>query len=474
MTYTNLKNDALSRRKFIKTLGQCGVGAVVATSGLGLSACTDSISIGDSYLRKVGLSSQSAINYWLDVMLQATRDRSLPPPLAARAFAMGHLAGFLAVNGIEGQYNTSYHVGEGPRDANPEVAFGIAFARAFAEGAQTSLLFDKREFLNRYPADEATSRAIAWAEHVSDYVIALRTQDGAQPSQANSYLGRYPRREDVLRWAPTGGFYGTSPGPRVGSFDRGLLPGFGYVKPWIVQSASQFLPKPFPDVRSPEFLAMYERVRQLGGIHSVTRTEKQTKIAYFWEAGGRTITPPGQWQILALQIIQPYNLSLIEQSRLFAMMSLAQADSAIATWHAKYHYDILRPETAIRQRAADLNAMGIAVTRDASWNSLVPTPPFPAYTSGHSAFSTSSAKILQMFLGRDDVKFSSAAMDHVNWPTQLEGVTLSWNSLMDAAHEASISREYGGIHWQTDHDEGLKLGYEIGMWVYNHSFVRRG
>lgn len=463
-----------TRRDFIKKLGKGGLLAATCSSAA-LSACVpNSMQTGNAYLPRFGLEHDDAFGYWLEIMLQGTRDVGLAPPIAARAFAMGHLAGFLAVNSIQQQYNTPYNIGDGPSDANPDVAFGIAFARAFAEGAQTSLLFDKRDFLSHYPSDEATSRAISWAEHVSDYVINMRAQDGSQPSQANSYLGRYPRRDDVLKWSPTGGFYDSQPGPRVPSFRRGLLPGFGYVKPWIMKDKAQFLPKPFPDARSPEFLAMYERIRQLGGSKSAIRTEKQTKIAYFWESGARTITPPGQWQILALQIIQPYQLPLIEKARLYTMMSIAQADAAIATWHTKYHYDIMRPETAIRQRAKDLNAMGIPVTHDPSWQSLVPTPPFPAYTSGHSAFSTASAKILQMFLGRDDVRFASKSIDMINWPTQLDGVTLSWNSLMDAAHEASISREYGGIHWETDHDEGLKLGYEIGMYVYNNSFVRRG
>lgn len=465
---------SITRRDFIRKASTVGGVAAAIGSGLGVSACGSSMSTGDSYLNKAGMEVSSPLYYWLDIMLQATRDMNLAPPIAARAFAMGHLAGFLAVNGIEGTYNTPYNIGEGPRDANAEVAFGIAFARAFAEGAQTSLLFDKRDFLNNCPSDESTSRAIVWAEHVSDAVIALRSQDGAQPSRSTAYLGRYPRRGDILQWSPTGGFYGSTPGPEVGSFARGLFPGFGQVKPWLIKSNTQFLPKPFPDVRSPEFAAMYERVRQLGGANSMVRTQKQTQIAYFWEAGARTITPPGQFQLLAADIIRPYNLPLIEQTRLYAMMSMAQADAAVATWHAKYHYDILRPETAIRQRSKKMRDMGINVVNDSSWESLVPTPPFPAYTSGHSGFSTASAKVLQLFLGTDQVNVSSQAMDRVNWPTQLDGVRMHWTSLMEMAHEASISREYGGIHWETDHDEGLKLGYEIGMYVFNNSFVRRG
>lgn len=463
--------NLVSRRDFLKQLSNMGSAATLLVGGAGLSAC--GVLPGKSYMSKLNQTTDQPMNFWVETLMKTTCELPLNPPVASRAFAMAHLAGFLAVNGIEKKYNTPYNLQDGPDGADKEVAFGVAFSRALAEGAQTSLLFDKMEFLNRYPSGEAKARGAAYGEYVSDFVIQTRTQDGAQPSQSEAYLGRYPRRTDALKWSPTGGFYGAEPGPEVGSFRRGVLPGWGYVKPWVIKDKAQFLPKPFPDVTSLEFERMYEKLRLLGGVNSTVRTAKQTEIAYFWEAGARTISPPGMWQLLALDITRSMNLPLIEQSRMYALMSMAQADAAIATWHSKYHYDILRPETAIRQRAREFKRLGLNVTHDPHWESLLPTPPFPSYTSGHSGFSTSSAVVIAAVVGRDDIPFSSEPLDRINWPSQLRGVRLNWNSLMAAADEASKSREYGGIHWEADHEEGLHLGHEIGQYVVQNAFVRR-
>jgi hypothetical protein len=463
--------EPLSRRDFLKKIGKIGSATTLVAGGASLSAC--GILPEKSYMSQLNFTTDDPMNYWVDVMMKTTCQMPLNPPVASRAFAMAHLAGFLAVNGIEGKYNTPYNLQDGPRDADKNVAFGVAFSRAFAEGAQTSLLFDKMDFLSRYDSGEGKARGVAYGEYVSDFVINMRTQDGAQPSQSQAYLGRYPARQDALSWAPSGGFYGSKPGPEVGSFLRALLPGWGYVKPWVIRDKAQFLPPPYPVVNSLEFERMYEKIRLLGGANSTMRTQKQTEIAHFWEAGARTISPPGMWQLLALEITRDLQLPLIEKSRMYALMSMSQADVAIATWHSKFHYDILRPETAIRQRGDEYVKLGLHVVPDPTWESLLATPPFPAYTSGHSGFSTASAVVIASVIGRDDVSFSSEPLDRINWPEQLRGVRMTWNSLFHAAEEASNSREYGGIHWEIDHVEGLNLGRKIGKYVVENAFTLR-
>jgi hypothetical protein len=58
--------------------------------------------------------------------------------------------------------------------------------------------------------------------------------------------------------------------------------------------------------------------------------------------------------------------------------------------------------TAIREADLDNNLATIA---DPNWNSLLITPPFPDYTSGHSTFSGAAATILTGLLG-DNYQFS--------------------------------------------------------------------
>ncbi len=171
-----------------------------------------------------------------------------------------------------------------------------------------------------------------------------------------------------------------------------------------------------------------------------------------------------------MQIYQNFNMSLVDQARAMALTSMAMADAAIATWHSKYTHDIIRPETAIRYRAAQFNNPDPRVTIQRNWKSLIPTPPFPAYTSGHSAFGAAGTKMIANIIGRDRISFSKKAADTVIWPDHLSGVTRHWNSLSAAADENGMSRIYGGVHWMADNTQGLKAGRAIANYIHKTKF----
>jgi parallel beta-helix repeat protein len=97
------------------------------------------------------------------------------------------------------------------------------------------------------------------------------------------------------------------------------------------------------------------------------------------------------------------NNTLAESARLFAMISVAQADGAIVCWEVKYRYNFWRPVTAILRADEDNNPLTEA---DRDWAQLLPSPPFPAYTSGHSTFSKASAELLRRFYGTDAITFT--------------------------------------------------------------------
>jgi hypothetical protein len=217
---------------------------------------------------------------------------------------------------------------------------------------------------------------------------------------------------------------------------------------------------------SPEFALAFAEVHDLGAATGSSRTDDQTLIAYFWEDGAGTVTPPGHWQVIAQQLAERFGNDVLSNARLFALLSIVQADAAIASWDAKYHYDYCRPWTAIVEDAElDEND---ATTADPAWTSLIPTPPFPAYTSGHSTFSGSSSRLLALFFGTDDIAFSGSSPDPDRWPDVLPGVVRSWTSLSQAAEEAGQSRIYGGIHWQFDNQAGLSAGRAIADWAFEH------
>ena len=457
-----------SRRDFIKGLSATGI--MGASLGV-LGGCSAPAKSTRSYLTSFMRSdNRSSIFVWTDIMLQAMRNQAITPPHASRAFAMAHTAGFLAINGIQGGYNTPYQVEKGPQGANAEIAYGVAFSSALSEALQSSFIFDRNNFLSGFADSEAKSQAIKYGRHCADVVIKARVNDGAEPNKADFYLGRYPRRDDVLRWAPTGPFYGAEDGPFLGTFHRGHVPGWGAVKPWVMRRKRAFLAKEFLDPKSPEFAREFLELKDIGAADSKTRTDDEMEIAFFWEDGPRGVTPPGHWQIVAMNVTQDMNMSLLEQARMFALLSIGQADAAITAWDSKYTYDIVRPETMIRFRADDTGNSLIAGQGQSNWRSLIFTPDFPTYTSGHSTFSGVSARIIANVIGRDRVSFSAEAADLVNWPKYLTGVRRSWTSLWQAAEENGASRIYGGVHWNIDNTEGLRVGRDLGDYVYKNAF----
>ncbi len=59
------------------------------------------------------------------------RCRRVVPPRAAYNLAMPMAAGFLAANAITGDYQEPFNIGQGPINADPEIAYGMAFAVAY-------------------------------------------------------------------------------------------------------------------------------------------------------------------------------------------------------------------------------------------------------------------------------------------------------------------------------------------------------
>ncbi|MDQ8181404.1 FG-GAP-like repeat-containing protein [Pelagicoccus sp. SDUM812005] len=100
------------------------------------------------------------------------------------------------------------------------------------------------------------------------------------------------------------------------------------------------------------------------------------------------------------------------------------------------------------------------------------TPPFGAYTSGHSAFSRAAAEVIAAITGSAYFpggisSFTAGANEFLEFergPT--ETVTLTWATYFDAADEAGISRLYGGIHVWPDDLRGRVMGSNIGKSAY--------
>src|SRR3954452_19966356 len=103
-------------------------------------------------------------------------------------------------------------------------------------------------------------------------------------------------------------------------FAEPMLPQWANLRPFVMNSPDQFLPKGPPELTSQEWVDAYNQVKSLGSANSTTRTTDQTQIARFWADGAGSYTPPGHWNQIAEQIAEQRGLGLLEHARLFAQL----------------------------------------------------------------------------------------------------------------------------------------------------------
>jgi PAP2 superfamily len=373
---------------------------------------------------------------WNNAALDAIRVGHTAPPIASRSLSILHVSIYDAVNGIARTHETylvpSAVPASASRPAAASAAAHLALVNLFPANAST---FDALHaaILATIPNGPHKTAGIVWGEFVANQILAARANDGS------SAVVPPPGGSGPGVWIPT-----------PPAFLPYLLPQWGFVAPFGMNSSSQFRPPGPPSLDSQQYAEDYNEVKELGAAVGSTRTEDQTEIALFWADGAGTETPPGHWNSIAQIIGAAQGTTLEENARLFALLNIAMADAAICSWDAKYTYHFWRPVTAIAFAEPQLN-----------WMSFIVTPPFPDYTSGHSTFSAAAATVLPLFFGTEDLPFTTGS-------DFLPGVFRSFSTCEDAAEEAALSRIYGGIHFRTASEDGLQAGSSIGEWTFVH------
>jgi hypothetical protein len=391
-----------------------------------------------------GPASAELVTDWNSAFLDAVRANRVNPPAMTRVMAILNVSIFDAVASLEGGYETY--------QTDPALALAGASSQAAAAAAAHRVLSTVypaqgpelddllADSLADIPPSQSRDDGVAWGQAVADAVLASRTDDGAAVP---------------IEYLPPAGSFWWIPTPP--GFVSALLPQWPYVRPWTMIAGSQFrAPGPPATPNDPRYLQDYLEVQSLGNDTSVDRDEDQSEIARFWDDGVGTQTPPGHWNEIAQLLVADRSLSLIETARVFALLGMTVADAAIVSWDNKYHYHHWRPYTAIVNGDTDGNP-DTAV--DPEWSSYITTPPFPTYTSGHSTFSGSSARVIALALGEDSIEFAIGSDGE-------PGALRNFTSLSQAAEEAGQSRIYGGIHWQYDNRDAIAGGRALAEYVF--------
>lgn len=383
---------------------------------------------------------------WNARTLSAIRIDRTAPPKAARALAIVHIAIFDSMNAIHGAFEPYLEVnlraggGESPEIAAAAAAHD-ALVALFPAQSQTFDAAFEADLAALASNQRTIDQSVALGQRAAAAILALRAEDGA--SATIPYV------------------LGTEPGdwqPTPPALAAALLPQWPAVTPFCLDDVVSVRRAGPPALTSSEFTTAFNETKNLGSKTSVVRSAEETQIALFWVDGAGTATPPGHWFQIARDVATQRGSTLEENARLFALLGMAVCDAGICSWDNKYAYNDWRPVTAIRAADTDGNPDTEA---DAAWEPLIPTPPFPSYTSGHSTFSGAASKVLALFYGTDELGFSTSSDD-------VPGVTRSYSRFSQAANEAGRSRIYGGIHWEYDNQDGLATGRELGAFIVDH------
>jgi hypothetical protein len=284
----------------------------------------------------------------------------------------------------------------------------------------------------------SVARGVAWGTSVADQIVAWRAGDHFSDPLPVYVSGTLPGD-----WQPTPPGFGTQP----------LFRQLAVTTPFALTSPSQFRPAGPPPLTSARYAADFNEVKAIGNAP----TPEQTATAVFWASDSVTAI----WDRVAAQVAEAHDLGLTADARLLAQLNIALADTAIAIWDAKNHFDTWRPVTAIAQADTDNNP---DTTAQPGWTPLITTPGFQEYPSGHSGVSAAAGAILASVFG-DDTQFTATAAG-------VPGVERSFTSFSDAVAQVNDARVFAGIHFRFACEDANRVGAEVAGYVNQTMFER--
>jgi hypothetical protein len=396
---------------------------------------------------------------WNQIFIETLIATNTPNSSSQRLGAIVHTAIFDAYNGIERRYEPLLVDNDAPPGASRRAAV-IAAAHTALVGlfpSRQPMLDDSYATSLAALSDdggdggESRERGIAWGNEVAQAVLAWRANDGF-----NGVYDPFFGGPETGRWRPTPRL--VPPPPTCGSMSA---PGLAHTFPFVLASETQFQPEPPRGLLTSTYSDDFNAVKALGRGAGSTRTPEQSALAPFWE-GNASI----HWNQAANQIARANYLSMSRNNRLFALLNVAMADTAITVWSAKRYYGDIptevtwRPATSIPQADTDGNP---DTTQDLSWQPLVNTPCHPEYPAGHPSLNGAAATVL---LGH-------FADDQVFTLTTAGLASRTYTSIARARSDGNNARVWGGMHYPSTVATSDALGASIASYVNQNSMQRR-
>lgn len=285
---------------------------------------------------------------------------------------------------------------------------------------------------------EKIALSVAYGKSIAMEIIEWSKLDGSDDCFNKNYPENFIVPKGISCWTRT------TPG-----YQPSLLPYWGDNRPFLKESHTVVSGCDVIEFSTESNSKLYQDALNLVKNTKSTNQDYEQIAEYWDDAPGYTGTPTGHFFSLARQLVDQQKLSPENTLELYVKLGVAINEAFIQCWRLKYTYNFIRPITYIHRYI------------DPQFNSLIPSPSFPEFPSGHSFQSGAGSEILKYILS-DTVTFTDST--NIN-RSDIDGSPRSFSSFTALAEEISISRFYGGIHFMQTLDISLKYGRDIGIYV---------
>lgn len=418
-----------------------------------IALCTAlSVSWSPSGICQTGQSARM-LHEWNSHLTTLMVKDGFSPVLATRAFVYPNVAAYEAfalTSGITRPMGGQLKglsplrlpsVGEADPVAAALSAFHLVARELMYRPAECDSLFARQMRSLGLPVE---GEAVEVGRAVAGHILSWAGLDGYKETKARPY---YIPDMGLQYWRPT-----------PPEFREALEPNWGTLRTFVLNEASDVTEPfaiPFSTEPGSEFHGLVKEVYDIDR----NLTDEQRLIAEFWDdnpdlntfightpTSRRHINPASHWVSITGQALDVVNADIVRSLKVYTLISIAFADAKIALWHDKYRYNLVRPVTYIQEHI------------NPDWMPWLVTPPFPEHTSGHSGCSMAVAVVLDALLG-SDVSIMDTTLVQYGMPQR------RIESFISAAEEVSMSRVYGGIHYRTGVEAGMRQGRVIGRKV---------
>ena len=378
------------------------------------------------------------------------------PPVASRIYAYSSLASFEAMRFDKpGTPSIAARLKKFKPFPEPEKGkkydFTLAATRAFFTVVHKvvfsidSLKAYESKVYNQFQNSldpEVYERSVAFGDSVGKVVLARAAIDNYRISRGKAkFLGN----QEAGQWRPT-----------PPDYMDGVEWCWGTMEPFVIDSTALKIELPEPPPFSMDTGSVY--FKEVDGLYKLSKslTQEQRDIAKFWDDNpfvmehsghmmfaNKKITPGGHWMGIAAIASRKTKADEVKVAQVYAVTAVALYDAFISCWNLKYKYNTIRPVTVINESI------------DNNWAPMLQTPPFPEYPSGHSTITRAASAVLTKIFGQNFAFQDTSDLRYI-------GMKRDFKSFKQASDEASISRVYGGIHYNFSVNEGVVQGQKVG------------